>query len=85
MSSVEIELDDELLALVDLSVATSGRDRSQVIADAIRKQLTTNTLRAIIDRAPSKDDPSDDEAMQLAVDEQRYNRAERRAHRPAVR
>lgn len=77
MSSVEIELDDELLALVDRSAETTGRDRSQVIAEAVRRQLITNELYAIIDRAPSDDDLSDDEAMRVAVHEQRAYRAER--------
>lgn len=77
MSSVEIELDDELLALIDRSAETTGRDRSQVIAEAVRRQLADNRLHSIIDRPQSDDDLSDDEAMQLAVDEQRAYKAKR--------
>lgn len=77
VSSVEVELDDELLALVDRSAQTTGRDRSQVIADAVRWQLTASPLHAIIDRPSADDDLDEDAAMHLAISEQRAYRAER--------
>lgn len=79
MSTVEIQLDDDLLALVDECAAASGRPRDDVIAEAVRRQLGGGQLRELLASVRQRSDLSDEEAMQLAVAEQRAFRAERAA------
>jgi metal-responsive CopG/Arc/MetJ family transcriptional regulator len=79
MSTVQIELDDELLALIDERAAASGKPRDEVIAEAIRQQLERGRLREVLEAARERSGLSEDEAMRLALAEQRAYRAERDA------
>ncbi|MDQ3931856.1 MAG: ribbon-helix-helix protein, CopG family [Actinomycetota bacterium] len=79
MSTVEIKLDDDLLALIDERAAASGKPRDEVIAEAVRRQLQGGQLRETLASARARSNLSEDEAMQLAVAEQKAYRAERAA------
>jgi predicted transcriptional regulator len=76
VSTVEIRLDDDLLALVDERAAASGKAREEVIAEAVRKQFQGGRLHDILEAARERSDLSQDEAMRLAIEEQRPYRAE---------
>lgn len=78
VSTLKIELDDELLALVEERAAVLGKPRSEVIADALRRQLEGGRLRDILDSAQTRASLPEDEAMQLAITELRAVRAERK-------
>ena len=78
VSTLKIELDDELLALVEERAAVLGKPRSEVIADALRRQLEGGRLRDILDSARRRASLSEDEAMQLAITELKAVRAERK-------
>lgn len=79
MSTVEIRLDDDLLALIDERAAASGKPRDEVIAEAVRRQLEGGRLREILKGARERSDLSEEEAMHLAITEQKAYRAERDA------
>ena len=79
MSSVTVEFDDELLELVQEQVTATGQPREEVIAEAVRRGLASSRLKAVLASARSRSDLSEEEAMQLALEEQRAARAERRA------
>jgi predicted transcriptional regulator len=79
MSTVEIKLDDDLLALVDERAAASGKARAEVIAEAVRRQLDGGGLREILEGARQRSGLSEDEATRLAIAEQTAYRVERAA------
>ena len=79
MSSVTVELDEELLARVQERAAASGKPREEVIAEALRREFTAGGLREIVDPIRARSGLSEDEAMQLALEEQRAYRRERAA------
>jgi metal-responsive CopG/Arc/MetJ family transcriptional regulator len=69
MSTVEVELDDELIRRIDEQVAATGRPRSEVIADALQRQFGGGRLREILASARERSGLSEDEAMELAISE----------------
>jgi hypothetical protein len=82
-----IYIDDDVITATKLAAVATHRSDSAVIEDALRSYLGTGhaaaarvDLRAVLDRlaAHSAKDLSDDEAIELAVDEVRDVRAERR-------
>lgn len=77
MSTVKVELDDELLALVDERAAASGRPRGEVIAEALRVQLRGGRLRAILGSSPDRSGLSEEQAMRVAIAELDAYRSER--------
>lgn len=79
MSTVEIKLDDDLLALIDERAAASGKPRDEVIAEAVRRQLEGGRLRELLEAARERSGLSEEEAMRLAIAEQKAYRAERDA------
>lgn len=79
MSTVEIKLDDELLALIDERAAASGMSRDEMIAEAVRRHLEGGQLREILASARARSDLSEDEAIRLAIAEQKAYRAEHAA------
>jgi metal-responsive CopG/Arc/MetJ family transcriptional regulator len=79
MSMLQIELDEELLARIEQRAARSGKPRSEVIAEALRRELEGGRLREILDSAGGLDRLSEDEAMQLAISELKASRAQRTA------
>ena len=79
MSTVEVELDDELIRRIDEQVAATGRPRSQVIADALQRQLGGGRLQEILASARERSGLSEDEAMELAIAELDAHRSDRHA------
>lgn len=79
MSTVEIKLDDDLLALIDERAAASGKPRDEVIAEAVRRQLEGGRLRELLEATRERSGLSEEEAMRLAIAEQKAYRAERDA------
>lgn len=75
MSTVEIKLDDDLLALVDERAAASGKARDEVIAEAVRRQLEGGRLREILDAPRRRSGLSEEEAMRTVVAEQKAYRS----------
>lgn len=82
-----IYIDDDVITATKMTAVATHRSDSAVIEDALRSYLGTShavaarvDLRAVLDRlaAQSPDDLSDDEALDLAVEEVRAARAERR-------
>lgn len=78
-SSLQVLLDDDLAALVAARAADTGRPQDEVIASAIRRGLGGGRLAEIIDRGRKDSSLSEDEAMELALAEQKAARAERDA------
>ena len=83
MSTVEVELDEELLARIDAQVAASGRARSEVIAEALRRQLGGGRLREILASARHREGLSGRQVMDLAISELDAYREER-THRDSA-
>lgn len=77
MSTVEVELDDELLRRIDEQVAATGRPRSEVIADALQRQLGGGRLREVLASVRQRSGLSEDEAMELAISELDAYRSDR--------
>lgn len=78
-SSLQVSLDDDLAALVAARAADTGRPQGEVIAAALRRGLGGGRLSAILDRGRQDDSLGEDEAMELALAEQKAARAERDA------
>lgn len=79
MSTVEVELDDDLLRRIDEQVAATGRPRSELIAEAVRHQFGPTRLREVLAEVRQRSGLSEREAMDLAVSELAAMRAERAA------
>lgn len=77
MSTVEVELDDELLRRIDEQVAATGRPRSEVIADALQRQLGGGRLHEVLASVRERSGLSEDEAMELAISELDAYRSDR--------
>ena len=83
-------IDDDVMTATKMTAVATHRSDSAVVEDALRSYLGTGRaeatrvdLGAVLDRlaAQNADDLSDDEAMELAVEEVRAVRAERRRRR----
>ena len=79
MSDVMVKLDEELLALIQERADETGRPRDEVITEALRRGLATRTLQEIVEPIRARSNLSEDEAMRLAIEEQRADRRERAA------
>lgn len=73
------ELDAELASRVDEMAAALGRPRDELIARVLLQWLEGGRLRAILDSIEPPEELTDDEAMAIAIEEQRAYRAERAA------
>jgi metal-responsive CopG/Arc/MetJ family transcriptional regulator len=69
-----VTLDEEVLRAVKVKAARSGKGDSQVIEEALRKELGFDLL----ERLWAKADLNEDEAMALALEAQREARRQRR-------
>ena len=78
MTTVPVEVDDELLKLADAQAAEAGKPRSEVLAAALRRGLGGGQLSRLLDEARKGPALSEDEAMELAKSELAAMRAERR-------
>ncbi len=61
-----LTIDEEVLRAVKVRAARTGRGESEVIEDAVRKELGLDLL----DRLWARNELSDDEAMDLAIEAQ---------------
>jgi metal-responsive CopG/Arc/MetJ family transcriptional regulator len=69
-----VTLDEEVLRGVKIRAARSGKGESEVIEDALRRDLGLDLLNGLWDRNRL----SEDEATQLAVEAQHSSRRRRR-------
>jgi hypothetical protein len=67
-----LTIDEDVLRAVKVRAARSGRGESQVIEDAVRKELGLDLL----DRLWARNDIGEDEAMDLAIEAQQTARRE---------
>lgn len=68
-----LTIDDEVLRAVKVRAARSGKGDSEVIEDALRRDLGLDLL----DRLWQRNDMDEDEAMSLAVEAQHRTRRRR--------
>ncbi len=73
-----VSLDENVLRAVRVKAARTGRRDSEIIEEALRRDLGFDVL----DRIWAKADMDPDEALRLAVEEQHAARRERRASAP---
>lgn len=80
-------IDDDVMTAAKMTAVATRRSESALVEDALRTYLGAGRaeaarvdLRAVLDRlaAQNPDDLTDDEAMQIAVEEVHAVRAERR-------
>ena len=80
-------IDDDVMTATKMTAVAMRRSESALVEDALRTYLgagraeaARTNLRSVLDRlaAQNPDDLTDEEAMQLAVEEVRAVRAERR-------
>jgi len=69
-----LTVDEEVLRAVKVQAARSGKGESQVIEEALRRDLGLDLLERLWEKA----DLSEDEAMDLALEAQRAARRRRR-------
>lgn len=81
--STTVSLDDELIAAVEAAAARSGKSRDEVIEDAIRSRLATEDVVLEIRARIGEGDLSEQESLDLAYQELKAMRAERRARKAA--
>lgn len=79
MTTVAVEVDDDLLRIVDAQAADTGKPRSEVLAAALRRGLGGGMLGGIAAAARTGGELAEDAAMNLAQSELDAARAERRA------
>ncbi len=73
-----IDVDDRLRQAVERAAREEGVDEARLVEDALRRYFGLRGLALLDDVAARQEgEPSDDEAMALAVDELRAARAER--------
>ena len=77
--SMQVSLDDDLAALVAARAEFTGLRQDQVVASAIRRGLGGGRLTQILKQARKDTSLSDEEAMNLAIAEQKVVRVEREA------
>lgn len=83
MSVTNIALDADLVAKIDARATSLGRPRDELIAEALQRWLEGGTLRALLDANRLATTSTEDEAMALAIAEQKAARAERAASQGA--
>jgi plasmid stability protein len=69
-----LTIDEDLLKAVKVRAARTGRGDSEVIEEAVRRELGWDAL----DRIWAQNDMPEDEAMELALEAQRWARQQRR-------
>ena len=77
--SMQVSLDDDLAALVAARAEFTGLRQDQVVASAIRRGLGGGRLTQILNQARKDTSLSNEEAMNLAIAEQKVVRVEREA------
>lgn len=79
MSTVPVEVDDDLLKLADAQAAGSGKPRGEVLAAALRCGLGGGQLSHVLIANGQDPSLSEDEALALAKSELKAVRAQRRS------
>lgn len=79
MSTVPVEVDDDLLKLADAQAADSGKPRGDVLAAALRRGLGGGRLSQILTANGQDASLSEDEALAVAKSELKAARAQRRS------
>jgi hypothetical protein len=77
---IKVSLDEKVLRALRAKAARTGRRDSEIIEEALRRDLGFELL---LDRIRERADMDEDEAMRLAVDEQHEARRARRARGPS--
>lgn len=77
--NTKVALDERLLALIEQRASATGRDRDQVIEDALRRQLDDDSFQQVLAAVRQRSDLTDEQALDLAYSELDTMRAERRA------
>jgi predicted transcriptional regulator len=77
MTTVTLELDDDVVEALRDAAARSGRPSEEIVSAAVRRYVGPSVL----DRLWARNHMDEDEAMQLALDEIRAMREERRSDR----
>lgn len=77
--NTKVALDERLLALIEQRASATGRDRDQVIEDALRRQLDDDSFQQVLAAVRQRSDLTDAQALDLAYSELDTMRAERRA------
>jgi hypothetical protein len=72
-SRTTLTIDESVLRAVKLAAAREGKGESQIIEEALRKDLGLDLL----DRLWARNDMTETEAMELAVEAQQYARRRR--------
>jgi plasmid stability protein len=72
-----LTIDEDLLKAVKVRAARTGRGDSEVIEEAVRRELGHD----VFDELWAKNDMPEDEAMELALEAQRWARQQRRRAR----
>lgn len=69
-----VQLDDELLRLADKQARRTGRDRDEVIGDAVRRQLAADDLTDLQGTIGARSQLTFEEALELVYSERDANR-----------
>ena len=69
-----VQLDDELLRLADKQARRTGRDRDEVISDAVRRQLAADDLTDLQATIGARSQLTFEEALELVYSERDANR-----------
>ncbi len=78
MTTVPVEVDDDLLKLADVQAADSGKPRSEVLAAALRRGLGGGQLNRILAANSAGASISEEDSLALAKSELASARADRR-------
>ena len=78
MSTVPVEIDDDLLTLADAQAADSGKPRSEVLAAALRRGLGGGQLSQVLAANSAGASLSEEDSLALAKSELGAARADRR-------
>ena len=76
--NTQVQLDERLLERVEQRARATGRNRDQIIEDALRRQLDDD-LQDVLANVRERSDLTGEQALELAYAELEAMRAERRA------
>jgi hypothetical protein len=77
--NTQVELDERLLELVEQRATATGRDRDEVIEEALRRQIEDESFEEVLETVRQRSDLTDEQALELAYTELKAMRAESRA------
>jgi hypothetical protein len=77
--NTQVALDERLLELIEQRATATGRDRDEIIEDALRRQLDDDAFQQVLAEVRRRSDLSDEQALDVAYTELKALRAERRA------